>query len=280
VAVSEAPYDAAVLREAARLSLLNGDFEGAEDWAARAVERAPWDYRGWVLVARQARLLGTTEDVRRGWAEAFAREAPQPLLREAYQAIPAAAVWHDVLRELDPGWMAALGRVADRAGESEAAVQAFEQAAERDPARYADFAPHGAALLSAGEPDAARALVTAALEARPSDAGTQRTASEVFAELGELEQSLAALERAAELNPIHRVMLVRRLAEHEGLEAAVVRVEGWALSSRRSSAVDLELARQALASEARGLCQRLAGRWFEDPLDGTAARAIAERCAR
>ena len=279
-AVSEAPYDAAVLREAAHLSLVNGDMAGAAALAERAVQRAPWDYRGRVLQARQARLLGTTEEVRRGWAEAFAREAPQPLLSEAYRAIPSAAVWHDVLRDLDPGWMAALGRVADRAGESEAAVRAFEQAAARDPDRYASFAPHGAALLSAGDPDAARALVTAALAARPSDAGTQRTASEVFAELGEVERSLVALERAAELNPIHRPMLVRRLAEHEGLEAVLVRVEGWALSSRRSPAVDLELARQALVLGDRGLCQQLAGRWFDDPRDGEAARSLSERCAR
>jgi cellulose synthase operon protein C len=262
--LAHAPRDAEALERLARLYARTGKREQAAELYERLVAAQP---------AAVARLAAYAELLRGLGRE---REIPGLLERAARRAAGSAAV------------LRGLAELNARFGQAEAQKQALTRLAQLEPREPAHVVALGELLLEQGDREGALAVWRGLLSRDPARARALSTLADVLGDHDVLDEAVATMERALELEP-EQLALRRKYAsllERAGKTQAAERA--WQQVLARAGA-DAEAGREARAHlvslwKRQGVvpirARELAERLRAEPNDHAGLRLLAELFAR
>ena len=207
--LNSAPHDPAAHQLAATIALQRGRIDEAERWAKSSLTLRPDHSPTLIIAARAARAAGDLARAKM-WLERASQLAPDrpefAFLRCAtlfeLSDDKARSVLEDLLLRFPnfvDGWRD-LGNTLGKAGQPEAAVLAFEQAAKSstDPL---DHARLGAVLQTINRQREAIISFRRALKAAPNLVEARVALGSCLRQIGDLSSARVELERAAKIQP-------------------------------------------------------------------------------
>ena len=225
------PESQAVLRAAATVAAANGHFDQAEAWVDRALTRAHYDWRLWVLKARLRHTRADVAGTVACWARAFESDAPISLIEEATAAVPLPVLWLDPLTEVHRvSVLVHFARWFGREGAFQEAALTWDLIRWREPNYVEGRTEYLTALIKAGRAEDAAEHALRAVEAGVlSRPGVRQLSSQLQPTHTDL--ALEVVLAAAMIDASLRADAVLLLNHVEGADAALQKASQWFLQA-------------------------------------------------